>query len=496
MTILVAVTAALALHASPPPASAASDVRTISVLPVIGVVVGTKRPRYVRLRLDVTAYGVPGHGEIVVDRMLGRFVRRFDAGPVSEREGWDGVHPWRADATGMPRIEGNVDERGEIRAWARMLAPAARNAPCECGSRPPDVATDPAGVHVTSVALHVGQETQHASFGDYRRAGSFVVPFALEYASENGTWSARVRSVETPRTGAPNAFAPPAAPHDAALNGIASVPLVAGSSMPLIEVSIDHGPPLRCLLDTGGQNAITPSAAQRAGLNVVGAGAVGGAGAGLANVRYARTRSVRVGTAELRDQPFIVLDFGAGAPFDCIAGYELLARFAARIDFANGSLELATDARAFPGGGISVPMTFADRQPQVDGALDDIAGAVTIDTGSAIGAEVNAPFVRAHDLVARYHAVPSGASVSGVGGPVRTSVARADELRLGELRIRNVPLMLAEATAGAEANPTVAINLGDQVLRRYTLVLDYRGGTIRFDTPQPGARPTASPAPR
>ena len=98
MTILVAVTAALALHASPPPASAASDVRTVSGLPVIGVVVGTKAPRYVRLRLDVTAYGVPGHGEIVVDRTLGRFVRRFDAGPVSEREGWDGVRAWRADA--------------------------------------------------------------------------------------------------------------------------------------------------------------------------------------------------------------------------------------------------------------------------------------------------------------------------------------------------------------------------------------------------------------
>ena len=70
--------------------------------------------RYVRLSLDVTAYGVPGHGEIVVDRATGAFVRRFDAGPVSEREGWDGVHAWRADATGMARVEGNVDERGAI----------------------------------------------------------------------------------------------------------------------------------------------------------------------------------------------------------------------------------------------------------------------------------------------------------------------------------------------------------------------------------------------
>ena len=130
MTILVAVTAALALLASPPPASAVSDVRTIPGLPVIGGVVGSRTPRFVRLKLDVSAYGVPGHGEIIVDRTVGRFVRRFDAGPVSEREGWDGVRAWRADATGMPRIEGNVDERGMIRAWARLLrrAPATRPA--------------------------------------------------------------------------------------------------------------------------------------------------------------------------------------------------------------------------------------------------------------------------------------------------------------------------------------------------------------------------------
>ncbi|MDQ6924714.1 MAG: retropepsin-like domain-containing protein, partial [Candidatus Eremiobacteraeota bacterium] len=291
------------------------------------------------------------------------------------------------------------------------------------------------------------------------------------------------RAVETPRTVAPNAFAPPPEPHDATLHGIASVPLVAGLPLPVIEESLDHGPPLRCLLDTGGQNAITPSAARRLGLNVVGAGTVGGAGTGLANVKYASVGSVRIGPAELRDQPFIVLDFGAGVPFDCIAGYELFARFAARIDFAKDSLQLAADARALGGNGVSVPMTFADRQPQVDGALDGIPGTVTIDTGSVIGAEVNAPFVRAHDLAAHYHAAPVGSPVRGVGGPVRVALARADELRLGELRIRSVPLMLTDATAGAESNPTVAINLGDLVLRRFVLMLDYRGGTIRFDSP-------------
>ncbi|MDP9106864.1 MAG: retropepsin-like domain-containing protein, partial [Candidatus Eremiobacteraeota bacterium] len=279
-------------------------------------------------------------------------------------------------------------------------------------------------------------------------------------------------------------FAPPPEPRDATLRGVATVPFIAGQRLPVIEVSVDSGAALHFLLDTGGQNVITPRAAKRAGLNVVGAGSVGGAGAGLAVIRYASARSVRIGTAELRDQPFLVLDFGSGAAFDGIVGYELFARFAARIDFAHDSLQLAAGVRELGGGGISVPMTFDERQPQVDGALDGIPAVVTIDTGSVSGADVNAPFVREHDLIARYHAAPATDALYGVGGVVRASAARADELRLGSLRIRDVPLLLTEATAGAESNPTVAVNLGDEVLRRYTLVLDYRGGTIRFDAPR------------
>jgi predicted aspartyl protease len=363
-----------------------------------------------------------------------------------------------------------------------MLAAVRDDARCDCGSRAPDVTADPVSGRPASVALHVGEQTEHVTLGDYRRVGALLVPFAIANTSANGTWTVRVRGAETLPAMAPNAFAPPPAPHDATLAGTTSVAMAGGLPVPVLPVTVNGGPPLHFLLDTGGQNAITPAAAERAGMHVVGAGTVGGAGAGLANVQFGTARTLRIGGAELRDQPFIVVDL-PGSRLDGVVGYELLARFAARIDFANETVELAPDARAFAGSGIVVPMTFDDRQPQVDGALDGIPGAVTIDTGSASAADVNTPFVRAHDLVAHYHATVSGSPIVGLGGPVRAYFARADELRLGELRVRDVPLLLTEADAGAEANPTVAVNLGGRILRRYTLVLDYRGGTIRFDPP-------------
>ncbi|HZX68077.1 MAG TPA: retropepsin-like aspartic protease, partial [Candidatus Elarobacter sp.] len=118
-----------------------------------------------------------------------------------------------------------------------------------------------------------------------------------------------------------------------------------------------------------------------------------------------------------------------------------------------------------------------------EGALDGIPGAMTIDTGSESTVDVNAPFVLAHDLRAKYHAVDVGTPIGGVGGTVHAYAARAQELRLGAVRFTEVPLLLTDAAAGAEANPTVAANVGERVMRRYNLVLDYRRNVIRFETP-------------
>jgi hypothetical protein len=383
----------------------------------------------------------------------------------------------------MARVEGNVDERGAIVAWSRLLAPPKSGAPCACGSRPPQVTLAPATGLVAAVVRYVGEQTERTTFADYRGDGGFVVPHALVDTSENGTWEARVRSVETPAAIPATAFAPPPEPHDASIDGVVSDAFMVPLPVPVLAVSVNGGAPLRFALDTGGQNVISPDAARRMGMQIVGNGTVGGAGAGLAKIQYAWARSVAVGSAQMRDQPFIVLDLGKNIPFDGIIGYELLARFAVRLDFEHGRFQIAADGRAFDSPGTDVPMTFDERQPQVDGSLDGIPGAMTIDTGSESALDVNAPFVLAHDLRAKYHAVDSGFPIAGVGGQVHAYLARAEELRLGAVRFTDVPLLLTDADAGAEANPTVAGNVGDRLLRRYNLVLDYRRNVVRFEPP-------------
>ncbi len=442
--------------------------------------------RYVRLRLDVVAYGIPGRGEILIDRAAGWFVRRFDAGPASDREGFDGVHAWRADATGMARVQGNVDQRGAIVAASYLYARAPRPAASESVdgglrlrygglSRAMDVRA--AGGMVAEARRRVGEDTVSTTFAGYRTVAGLRVPFALTERSSNGTWSARVRAVESLRGVPRDAFAPPPAPRDATLAEPTRVPLDPGE---VIAVRINGAAPLRFLLDTGGQNVITPQAAARLGMTVSGNGAVGGAGAKIAPIRYTTARTMRIGAAELRDQPFVVLDLGPAAPFDGIVGYEVFARFAARLDFAHHVFELAPSAAAFGTRGTAVPMVFDDRQPQVSGAIDGLPAAVTIDTGSDEAVDVNTPFVRAHRLERTYHVTPRGMLFYGVGGGVDGWRATARELRLGSVVIRDVRLALTDARAGVETDPSIAANVGDQVLHRFTVVFDYRHALLRF----------------
>jgi predicted aspartyl protease len=472
--------------------AAAAFVLGLAVPPLPAVrATSANAARYVRLRLDVVAYGIPGRGEILIDRDGGRFVRRFDAGAVSDREGFDGARAWRADSTGMARVQGNADQRGAIVAASYLYARAPRPATAVAFdgsvrlgyrglSRTMDVRAGAPGGQLVEARRRVGEDTVLTTFAGYRTVAGLRVPFALSEQSSNGTWTARVRSVEPLRDVPRDAFAPPPPPHDATLAQLTRIPLDSGEA---IAVRIDGSAPMRFLLDTGGQNVITPQAAARLGMTVSGHGSVGGAGAGIAPTSYTTARSVRIGAAELRDQPFVVLDLGPSAPFEGIVGYEVFARFAARLDFARHTLELAPSAAAFGTRGTAVPMVFDDRQPQVSGAIDGLPAQITIDTGSDEAVDVNTPFVRAHRLELTYRVTPRGMLFYGVGGGVDGWRATARELRLGTVVVRDVRLALTDARAGVEMDPSIAANVGDQVLHRFTMVFDYRNALLRFSSP-------------
>jgi predicted aspartyl protease len=410
-----------------------------------------------RERVDV--YGVPGTGTILVDRQTGRFVRRFAAGPASEQEGWDGSRAWRADATGTPRVQANAGERAEIIAWSSAFVHAVDASP-----------------HHTQISGQTGHVD--AAFLEYRKAGTLSLPARIVAKSEqNGVWTADLQNAQTMAQVADEAFAPPAPPADFHLDGVSRIPVTMRIGSPVVEVRV-NGTRLHFVLDTGGQNVITPQAAKLAGLSVVGGGVVSGGSGGTAPIRYAFADSVRVGSAAMRHQPFIVISAESLPPADGIVGYELLSRFAVRLDMQHQTLELAPEAHAFGTAVAPAHFGYDDRQPQVEGSLDGVSGAFSIDTGSTLTAQVPTPIVREYHLMDRLHATVA-THANDVGGSYPIYLARAQAMRLGQATF---PRPLVDLLVHAQGSKTSAIiaNVGDGILRRWVLVFDYAHQAIVF----------------
>src|SRR5262249_15444674 len=114
-----------------------------------------------------------------------------------------------------------------------------------------------------------------------------------------------------------------------------------------------------------------------------------------------------------------------------------------------------------------------ERIPIVSGTLDGVPVRLSIDTGSRGSLTMNSPFVKEHDLVARYSAAPATVTGWGVGRPSRGRPAppRAVQPR----RVPGEDLAAAHymGNKGAFADPDQSGNLGGGVLRRFTVTFDY-----------------------
>lgn len=445
--------------------------------------------RYVRMNMKVDAYGINGNGTLLVDRRTGRYFQHFDIGPASFYQGFDGARAWESDGKGATAIQGNAVDRGTVIAWGYFFAfprPIQVNGPAFHYPDIPQAVSfrlDAAAHQPQRFALSNGLADETITFGKYRAfAGGITAPAAISFTDDNGTWKARVTSVDVVRSVRSSDFAPPTLAEDFRVSGgVTSVHFLTATEI-LIPVRINNGPPLHFILDTGGQNVLLEPAVKRLGLRTVGHGTVGGAGAGVIPTSFATVRSVRIGSAEMRNQPFLVLDTPLLKGIDGIVGFELLSRFGARIDYRTNTLTLAASVPdAWKNGVAATPFTFRSHQPQVVGAIDAFPATLTIDTGNSGDLDINAPFALRHHLWTYYRAAkPKHGSLVGVGGRVPTSNVTVRRLQLGAATLQNVYGDLTQAVRGIEAHPAVAANVGEGVFRNFTLVLDYSRGQLYF----------------
>jgi hypothetical protein len=461
--------------------------------------------------------GLNGEGESWEDNLTGRYFDRFQLGPASGAEGFDGKQVWSQDSSGQPRPEGgdNARQGATDEAYRRCLAywfPQRWPAEVEYsgeqeeqgkgfyvlritpkGGRPFDLWIDAATYLFDHTVEKTDIETRTSYFADYRTVSGVKVPFAVRSTNGDTKYDqfVTVDKIEfnQPVEEAQFRIPQPPAPDFAIAGGKTSttVPFELINNHIYVQVRLNGKGPFRVLCDTGGANIVTPALAKELGLKSEGALQGRGVGEKSEDVGLAKMQSLEVGDATLSNQVFAVYPLESFASVEGIdesglIGYEVFKRFVVKVDYERSVLTLnVPSAFDYHGHGTVVPFQFNNHIPQVEGEIDGIPGKFDIDTGSRSSVDLLRPFAEKHDLKAHYGAKIEAVTGWGVGGAAKALVTRAKVLRLGTVEVSNPVTELSLQQKGAFSSPYVAGNVGAGVLKRFNITFDYPHQQLIFE---------------
>lgn len=295
-----------------------------------------------------------------------------------------------------------------------------------------------------------------------------------------------------PAPGAAAGSAPPAAAAAARDFGFASglrsesVPFRTVDGRPIVDVRLDGHGPYRFIFDTGASaNLVSPEVARALGLRVTARGEESGTGEKSLPTGAATVGVVELGRLRLLAQPFLVLSmedmppvFGAER-VDGVIGQSVLTRVVTTVDYEFERL-VFTERAAFraPRVAAAVPFRAGGPLPEVAASLDGVAGWFGLDTGARSSLLLLSAFVEGHHLRERYEPRLEGITGWGLGGPIRSQLARARQFDLGPYRIERPLVRLSLQRSGMLATGSTAGLVGPDILGQFTLTFDYADTTV------------------
>ncbi len=336
------------------------------------------------------------------------------------------------------------------------------------------------------------------TYGDYRDVGGIMVPFFVktEVPALGQRIETRYRSITANEAVDPVVFLPPA-------SGANDYRFTGGGST--AEIHFEYRSrhiylPARIagrdedmyfLLDSGASMTVIDSAVA-AGMGLPSGGAVPGAGAGgMADFHLTRVPGLIVGGIELSEQTAITFPVaGLLRKFEeveigGVLGYDFLSRFVTRIDFERSIITFAEPDSFSPRGSeaiIEAPLVH--NIFTVPASIDTIGATFYLDTG-ANSSLLHASFAERTGVAGGRRTIPM--AILGAGGSETASLCRFDSLRVGGFSIARPVLAIARSMKGIGGLENVDGIVGNDVLERFTVTLDYENQRVflernaRFD---------------
>jgi aspartyl protease/PDZ domain-containing protein len=459
--------------------------------------------------------GLSGTYESWADLPSLRNSNTYVLGPSSGGSGWDGKRAWTMDSTKEVRVETSGEAvaqalqdayRGQYgfffpdrfksqREYAGQKSADGKTYDVlqltPQGAEPFELWLDPENHRVEREVQLTGGQPQTFILSDFASFDGLLVPQkTIDRVGNNPKFDTitEVRKIALSGPEQLARYAPPPPPVNTAQwpagKDSVTVPFRLLNNHIYLDASINGSAPRQFVFDTGATDILLPSAAKALNIAVEGALPGGGFGDQIQSFGFAKVKSVSLGGLTLPDQVFGTAGFGnwvqvEGADSSGLLGYEFVKRAVLSIDYAHRTMTFKQQ-EAFhpPQGAAALPFTFDGHIPMVKGSLDGIPGEFELDTGSRGALTVMMPFAKAHDLIDKYHATRTVTAGYGAGGPSKVLLARAARLTLGSVSIdAPVTEFVTDAKGSGQAARTAG-NIGGDLLKRFTVTLDYAHRTL------------------
>lgn len=482
----------------------------------------------------VYAFGFEGTFASWTARPARRYTRT-ELGPFKLSEGIDGATGWRTDpTTGVVRelADHDLDDAltsawFDLERWAEPgqgggRVRVARTDKDSLGTvtvlevTPPDLAgagravrsrflwfSDASG-YLVRVDARSDQRETVTLYQDHRthagRVRSFVNEAGIASMPAN-----RVRSVaDTLLVNVDVSAQPFRAPREQATAlrwlrqpGTARLPFEYRARHVWLKASVNGGPPEHFLFDTGATVTVLDSAwASEHGLRTKGHMQAAGAGA-AGGASFTTLDSLRVASSAgdgfvLADVQTAVLDVNPSFEplfwrrMAGVIGYDIISRFVVTIDYDDSVLVLHDPATyVYRGREQPLPMVMNGTVPALKGTFEGTdEGLFRLDVGSSSTVDVHSPFARAKALRGRMGRTMRVDGM-GFGGTFTSEIGRLRSMSLGPYEWDDPIVVVSNATDGAFASEDFAGNIGNRILERFRVTLDFQRRQVILE---PGKR--------
>jgi hypothetical protein len=204
---------------------------------------------------------------------------------------------------------------------------------------------------------------------------------------------------------------------------------------------------------------------------------------GVRRVSYFNNQTLLIGDISVDSLNFHVGDYDIlsgeyGGRIDGIIGNSFYTRYIVRLDYDSNEMYVYSKGHfKYPKGGFTFKPTFSNLPVEWAEVHDirELKARFYFDTGAGLCLLLNSDFI-GDSSVLNPEKKPLSVQAQGMGGKVNMHVTTIKEFILGPYQFRNLPIHIFEDVYHITSYPFLAGLIGNDILRRFNIVLNYDKG--------------------